>query len=350
MELKLYSHVQSFYTNLIEAIGQAQDSITMMYFTFDWGDWALKITEILETKQVAGVRIRLIVDEIGMLVDAPANIVNNRFLMSRLSAAGIEVVFFRPRHSRTTHFNRLHFKICSIDQVVTFVGGSNIGDEYLKMDDLNLRLDGAAGDSIEKLYDYLIHPEDDLLHFSNLRIGEFPLLFTLPGNRQDVRRTLLGLILDAQHSIYIRTWYFLPDREIVNALLHQSERGCKVNILFSDRTRIPLIDAANYVIGQKLIKSGVNMWRYMPRFMHAKACWNDLGQVLFGSANLDSKALNSNYECSLLLQSDAIAEQLRIQFESDKFNSNEMDLDSLSSQRWRQKAFAYTSFLLSNWL
>lgn len=56
LELKLYSNVQSFYTNLIEAIGQAQDSIAMMYFTFDWGDWALKIAEILETKQVAGVR------------------------------------------------------------------------------------------------------------------------------------------------------------------------------------------------------------------------------------------------------------------------------------------------------
>jgi cardiolipin synthase len=153
LELKLYSPVQDFYTNLIEAFGQAQKSITMMYFTFDWGDWALKITEILEAKQAAGVRVRLIVDEIGMLVDAPANIVSNRLLMSRLSAAGIEVVFFRPRHSRTTHFIRLHFKICSIDRVITFIGGSNIGDEYLKMDDLNLRLEGAAGDSIEKLYD-----------------------------------------------------------------------------------------------------------------------------------------------------------------------------------------------------
>jgi len=346
----LYTDVQTFYTQLTEAMGHAQQSITMMYYTFDWGDWALKISSILQSKQAAGVTVRLIVDEIGLLVDSPSNIVKNRLLMSQMSAVGIEVIFFRPQQRRTTHFNRLHFKVCAIDQATVFIGGSNIGDEYLMMDDLNLRLDGAIGDSIEKLYGYLPHPNDNSLHLSNLRIGESPLLLTLPGNRQDVRRTLLGLILDAQNSLYIRTWLFLPDREIVNALLHQSERGCQVNILFSDRTRVPLIDAASYIIGLKLIKAGVRVWRYTPRFMHAKASWNDLGQVLFGSANLDSKALNSNYECSLLLQNQAIAEQLQTQFEADLSHSQEMDLESLSSQRWFQKAFAYASFLLSDWL
>ena len=350
MKFTLYTDVQTFYTRLTEAIDQAQQSITMMYYTFDWGDWALKISSILQSKQASGVPVRLIVDEIGLLVDSPSNIVKNRLLMSQMSAAGIEVTFFRPQQQRTTHLNRLHFKLCAIDQATVFIGGSNIGDGYLMMDDLNLRLDGAIGGSIAKLYAYLTHPDDESLHLSNLRIGASPLLLTLPGNRQDVRRTLLGLILDAQSSLYIRTWLFLPDREIVNALLHQSERGCRVNVLFSDRTRIPLIDAASNIIGHRLVKAGARVWRYTPRFMHAKASWNDLGQVLFGSANLDSKALNSNYECSLLLQNHPIAEQLQAQFEADLSHSKEMDLESFSSQRWFQKAFAHAGFVLSGWL
>jgi cardiolipin synthase len=176
------------------------------------------------------------------------------------------------------------------------------------------------------------------------------LLLTLPGHRQDVRRALLGLILEAQESIYIRTWLFLPDREIVNALLHQSESGCQVNILFSDRTRIALIDAANRIIGQKLIKSGAKVWRYTPRFMHAKAAWNDRGEVLFGSANLDNKALRSNYECSLLMQNETMAHQLQTHFEADLAQSRALTPESWNSQKWPQKAFAYGAYLVSNWL
>lgn len=350
MNYTLFTDVHTFYDNLAETLAQAQHSITLMYYTFDWGEWALKISSVLQSRQEDGVVVRILVDEIGLLADSPSHIVKNRLLMSEMSAAGIEVVLFRPQQRRTTHFNRLHFKLCAVDQTTVFVGGSNIGDEYLLMDDLNLRLDGAIGGSIDELYTYLTHPNNNSLHLSDLRIDKSPLLLTLPGHRQDVRRTLLGLILDAQSSVTIRTWLFLPDREIVNALLHQSERGCQVNVLFSDRTRIPLIDAASYIIGHKLIKAGARVWRYTPRFMHAKASWNDLGQVLFGSANLDSKALNSNYECSLLLQNNSIAEQLQAQFESDLTHCTEMDLESFNSQHWSQKAFAYASRMLSRLL
>lgn len=362
MHLTLYTDVQTFYSNLTEALGQAQQSITMMYFTFDYGHWALRISGILQAKQASGVAVRLMVDEVGLLVDSPANAIKNRLLMNQLSAAGVKVVLFRPQQKRTTHFNRLHFKLCAIDQTTVFIGGSNIGDEYLAMADLNLHLDGAIGSSIENLYDYLLHPNGnhglspaDLaqapsLHLPGLQVGENPLLLTLPGHRRDVRRALLGLILDAKESIYIRTWLFLPDREIVNALLHQSERGCRVNILLSDRTRIPLIDAANYVIGNKLVQAGAQVWRYTPRFMHAKAVWNDHGQVLFGSANLDSKALSSNYECSILIQNQSIAAQLQTQFEADLAHSNIMTPESWSDQRWPHKVFAYSAFLASGWL
>ncbi len=361
MRFTLYADVQTFYSNLTEALGQAQQSITMMYFTFDYGNWALKISGILQAKRASGVAVRLMVDAVGLLVDSPANAIKNRLLMNQLSAAGVEVILFRPQQRRTTHFNRLHFKLCAIDQTTVFIGGSNIGDEYLAMDDLNLHLDGAIGSSIEDLYNYLLpsngnHRSSPMdlaqapLHLPSLQVGEIPLLLTLPGNRRDVRRALLGLILDAKESITIRTWLFLPDQEIVNALLHQSERGCRVNILFSDRTRIPLIDAANYVIGNRLIKAGAQIWRYTPRFMHAKAVWNDHGQVLFGSANLDSKALSSNYECSILMQNQSIADQLQIKFEADLAHSNVVTPESWSARHRLQKIFAYGAFLASNWL
>jgi cardiolipin synthase len=145
MDFTLYTNVQTFYAVLMAAVSQAQQSITMMYYTFDYGDWALKISGMLQAKQAAGVAVRLMVDEVGLLVDSPTNAIKNRLLISQLSAAGVEVTLFRPHQRRTTYFNRLHFKLCVIDQTVAFVGGSNIGDDYVTMADLNLRLDGAVG-------------------------------------------------------------------------------------------------------------------------------------------------------------------------------------------------------------
>lgn len=150
-----------------------------------------------------------------------------------------------------------------------FVGGSNIGDHYPHWRDSNLRLDSDLGDTFAQLYTYF------------------------------------------EKSITIRTWYFLPDRELLNALLSQAESGVSVTILLSDRTRVPFIDAANKFIGCKLAKSGARVFRYKGRYMHAKEAWNDKGDILFGSANVDWWALYSNFECDLHLNDANLARQLQ---------------------------------------
>jgi cardiolipin synthase len=122
---------------------------------------------------------------------------------------------------------------------------------------------------------------------------------------------MLDLILNTEKAITIRTWYFLPDREILNALLSQAEDGVQVTILLSDRTRVPFIDAANRMIGHKLANSGASIYRYQGRYMHAKEAWNDKGNILFGSANVDRWALHSNFECDLQIRDTYLARRLQ---------------------------------------
>lgn len=361
MNYSLYSDVQSFYSILIDALQRAERSITMMYYEFHAGRWAEEISRILMEKQAAGITVRLAVDEFGLLELPPLQAIRNRMLIEELTASGVQVHLFRPRQSRTSYFNRLHFKVCAIDGQILFLGGSNIVDDYLNMQDLNLRADGDIGPVIEQLFEYLVHPVIESSSPTNLKsapmvtlpklfIENSRLVLTIPSHRQDLRRSLLGLILDAHESIHMSTWIFLPDREIVNALLDQIESGRRVNILLSDHTRVRFIDTANQVILHKLVRAGAQVWRYTPRYMHAKACWNEQGTILFGSANLDSKALNSNYECSLLFKDQIIAERLQAKFEQDVTRSYPITPETFSNKHWSHKGWAYLSLLAAAWL
>ena len=334
----LFTDVPDFYENLLTALKQAKDSIHMIYFAFDHGHWANRISRVLRQKAANGVVIHLMIDEIGLAVDNVHNIRRNRVLLAELRAAGIQVDIFRPSGRRLSQFNRLHAKICAIDRGTVFIGGSNIGDHYLGWRDSNLRLDGQLGGAFAQLYAYLRHFSqggiNDSVRQADLPVNEVSLMLTLPGHRQDIRRALLDLILEADRSVTLRTWYFLPDTEILNALLSQAENGVDVTVLFSHRTRVPFIDAINKVIGNKLTRSGVHVYRYRGRYMHAKEAWNDRGHIIFGSANVDRWALTSNFECSLRLHDDRLARQLQ--------QALQLDLSHCHQQRsvsvWQQTA------------
>lgn len=317
----LFTEVSDYYSNLLIALQQAEESVHMIYFAFDYGDWANKISRVLRQKATNGVAIHLMVDEIGMAVDNLRNIRRNRVLLAELRAAGIQVDVFRPDGRRLSQFNRLHAKICAVDQGTLFIGGSNIGDHYLDWRDSNLRLDGELGDTFAQLYIYLRQfsrgKTSTGVWQSDLRVDDISLMLTLPGHRQDIRRALLDLILEAKRSVTIRTWYFLPDQEILNALLSQAENGVEVTVLFSHRTRMSFIDAINKNMGDKLTRSGAHVYRYRGRYMHAKEAWNDQGYILVGSANIDRWALNSNFECSLRIHDDRLARQLHQALQMD---------------------------------
>jgi len=359
MKYELYTSTENLYRDIIADLQNAERSITMMYFTINYGEVAMKIGEVLKAQQLAGVHVRVMVDDVGLVVDAPKKALMNQILLKELSVAGIQIDHFRPKHKRTTAFNRLHYKICAIDEAILYIGGSNIGDEYFEMLDLNLKVIGKFGNLFESLYDYLIVSDVKIIE-ENSRIllnplpsvfqEDFNLALTIPGNRKDIRRTLLGLILDARKSIHLRTWYFLPDREIIQALLHQLEQGCQVVILFSNQTRIILIDQANWILAEKLTKAGAQVWRYLPSYMHAKVAWNDRGDVIFGSANLDSKSLGSNYECSLYFREIELAKQLEKGFYIDSINSRLVLPEDFTNKRWWRKGLAYGAYFVSGLL
>jgi cardiolipin synthase len=334
-QFELFTNVHDFYTDLQKALKDAQQQIHMAYYAFDDGHIARSIGHILAQKAASGVQVGLIVDEVGLYLDNWRNGWRNRQLLAHLRASGVRVDCFRPHAKRLSQRNRLHCKFCAIDGKTAFIGGSNIGEHYLGWRDTNLRIEGDLADGFARLYASLqafgSHDEAPGCP-GELSVAGLPLLLTVPGRRQDIRRELLNLILSAKTAVTLRSWYFLPDEEIMNALLTQAENGVRVTILFSHHTRVPLIDIANRRLCRQLAQAGVQIYRYTGRFMHAKEAWNDQGDILLGSANIDRWALRTNFECCLQISDQALARRL----------SRELCADTLCCQSSKPKSVPWS--------
>jgi cardiolipin synthase len=188
------------------------------------------------------------------------------------------------------------------------------------------------------------------MNLSNLFGGDSRVWLTVPGKRRDIRRALLKLILEAEKAIYIRTWYFLPDKEILDALRHQAENGVKVYVLLSHRTRVRPIDFANYIHCHSLAKSGGRVYRYTKKYMHAKVAWNDHGDVLFGSANLENVALGNTFECCIAVRDHDLARVLRQAFEVDSRSCIQQTPEIFRKRPVPKKVLSYACNLASPWL
>ncbi|MBE9524224.1 MAG: hypothetical protein IMY76_03940 [Chloroflexi bacterium] len=353
----LFTNVIDFYNNLLDEIETADHVISMMYYAFDHGEWAEKISKVLTAKASCGVRVRLMIDGIGQVLDNASHTLKNRTLVRELQKFGVDVEIFDPSRNHLTKLNRLHCKICAIDERVVFLGGSNIGDYYPTWDDTNLRLDGNLGNTFHEIFDFVRHfsrgqnpISSPYLDLSDLNVEDAQVLLTIPKQRRDIRRALLKLILDADKSIYIRTWYFLPDQEILGALRFQAEKGTAVNVMLSHKTRVRPIDFANHNHIHSLVKSGGRVFRYTEKYMHAKVAWNNHGHVLIGSANLENRSLQNNFECCVLLRDKGLAATLQRVFETDAQLSNQQTLEMFRNRLAPTNALSYACNLVSPWL
>jgi cardiolipin synthase len=352
----LFTQVQDYYADVVTRLQSAENMISMTCLAFEDGQWGGRIADALSERAAAGVIVRLMVDELGQLTDEPRSILSNYKILNELRSAGVQVDVFRPTKQGLSIRNRMHCKFCAVDDETAYLGGSNVGDYYTTWSDTNLRVDGSLGDTLHRTYDYLRSFSEDgdkvtvQLDLSDLWVGDDRLLLTLPGNRFDIRSALLDLFRNAKRAIHLRTWYFLPEAEILNSLCSQAENKVKVNVLLSHRTRVRLVDLANAIHVHRLTCSGGRVYRYTDSYMHAKTAWNDQGTILLGSANLDPHSMAVNFESCLLIQDANLAWQLQRTFQADLQKCTQQTPESYRRQTLPNKFMSHACNLASPWL
>jgi len=137
---------------------------------------------------------------------------------------------------------------------------------------------------------------------------------------------------------------------MLNVLCEQAQKGVNVNVLLSHKTRVRPVDFANYLHVHKLVCAGGNVYRYTGKYMHSKATWNDKGDVLFGSANLDPTSMRGNFESCLAIHDPTLAWELRRSFYADRSTSAKQTPESHLRRSFADQALTHACNLASPWL
>jgi cardiolipin synthase A/B len=143
----LFTSVRDYHENLVTELATARHQISLTFLSFDSGQWADQIAAVLTERAGVGVHVRLMVDQLGQVLDEPRHFLKNIALFNHLRSRGVQVDVYHPGPPLQFN-NRLHCKIAAIDDRTAYLGGSNIGDYYTAWTDTNLRVDGRPHNPI----------------------------------------------------------------------------------------------------------------------------------------------------------------------------------------------------------
>ncbi len=316
------------FESILSGIDAAEHYILFQFYIVRDDGLGQRIKTHLVDKAKQGVRVYFLYDEIGSH-DLP------RAYIDELKDAGIEVYDFHTRKGPRNRFQinfRNHRKVVIVDGRSAWIGGHNVGDEYLgkspkfgRWRDTHVRIDGPAvlGAQLSFLEDW--HwATDEILQLNWIPEAaddaDVPVLVIPTGPADDLETANLmfvGAINAAQERIWIASPYFVPDEAVVKALQLAGLRGVDVRILIPDKPDHLLVYLAAFSFFDEAGKTGVQFYRYSDGFLHEKAMLIDDQTATIGTANFDNRSFRLNFEITALVYDEAFASQVEQMFEND---------------------------------
>lgn len=334
-DLELLIDGEETFASILSGIEAAQDYVLFQFYIIKDDEIGQHIKNLLMAKARDGIRVLFLYDEIG------SNKLSRAYLRE-LDAAGVSVSAFNTTQGRRNRFQlnfRNHRKIVVVDGSVAWIGGHNVGDEYLGRDpkfghwrDTHARLVGPAviGAQLSFLEDWYWatrqRPELDWLPDPVAESDRKALV--IPTGPADVRETaslmFLQAIAGATERIWIASPYFVPDEAVLKALELADLRGVDVRILIPDRPDHLLVYLAAYTFLEELDHTDIGFYRYTNGFLHQKVLLADDRISVVGTANLDNRSLRLNFEVSLLVVDETFTTKVATMLEEDFANSRKM--------------------------
>lgn len=333
---------EDLYADMLDSIGSAKHRI--LFETFIWkGDVVgKKFKQALIDAADRGVEVFVIYDRFANLVVSPKflsfpSTIN--VLRYPIFSVGMLLLDFR-------RFGRDHRKILVVDGEVGYVGGYNIGKAYAtKWRDTHIRIEGVSAWDLDNAFvDFwnLCHNNGGRLlkeHGSSSWEPQIRAHRNVP--RQlvfPIRGMYLEAIDRAQRHILITQAYFIPDRDILSALLDAAARGVEVKILVPEISNHVVADWLSRGFYTTLLKGGVQILLYQDAMVHAKTATIDGKWTTIGTANIDRLSLTGNYEINLEILDDDLADHMEHVFANDSGNTRELTAADWSSRPWVAKA------------
>lgn len=335
-DIRIYTDGREKFQALISEMEHARNYIHVQYYIIKNDELWKEIEEVLLRKARQGVEIRVLFDSMGCRGMRHSD-------WARLKKAGIKVAEFFPALLGKLQLRinyRNHRKIVVIDGRIGFVGGFNVGREYVGLDkkfgywrDTHICIEGSAVTSLAVRFvldwNYAAREnlflEDRLFEIPDyVRGGRDPVQIISSGpdsSSQEIRDNYLRLIHMARKNIYLQTPYFIPDDDIRDALIIAAKSGIDVRIMIPCKPDHPFVYWATYSYLGEMIEAGARCYTYDNGFLHAKCMCVDGLVTCMGTANMDIRSFSLNFEVNAVVYSARTTEKLMEAFENDIMKS-----------------------------
>lgn len=320
----------SAFEAVFDSIKKAENLICVEFYIFRDDETGWELAGLLHKKSREGVKVYLIYDHFGSLSTS------DRF-WNYLKSAGVQVRAFHPPNifHPNLYFHRDHRKLVVVDGNLGFTGGLNVGDEYhgfrkrkiAGWRDTGVQIKGpAVGPMLESFWEVWqdCGGEKPAIDIAKLKeenqekdIKVLPFFSSSRKTIQALNKLLQFSVHSAKKSIYLTMAYFIPSRKFLYALLRAARRGVDVKIILPGKSDLRLIAYVGRTYYKTLMREGVQIFHYQPRILHAKTMIFDGNWIIVGSANLDARSLNYNYECGVGILDKNLGREMEELFQQD---------------------------------
>lgn len=336
-EVELFTDGMDKFQSLMNDLERATDHIHLLYYIIRNDALGRKISDILIKKANEGLMVKVLYDDMG------SRSLGRKFI-KRLQEAGVEVEGFFPPIIPKINFKinfRNHRKLAIIDGKIGYIGGFNIGDEYLGKSpkfgywrDTHLRV---VGDAVKNMQTRFVldwnqasrndHITSEPRYYAAEPKGDVGIQIVSSGpdsEWEQIKYGYIKMIMKARSHIYIQTPYFIPDESLRDALRIAALSGIDVKIMIPNKPDHPFIYWATLSHIGDMLNAGADVYIYQNGFLHAKTITIDGIVSSVGTANIDVRSFRLNFEVNAFLYDAGIAQQLSDAFMNDIKLSTQM--------------------------
>jgi len=379
--ITLYHDGSTKFDAILADIANAKEYVYIQYYILRGDDVGRHLVHKLAEKANEGVEVRLLLDGMGCTFTPKDT------YQPLLDAGGKLGLFLPPVPVRINFRN--HRKLAVIDGTVAYIGGSNIGKEYLGQGELgnwrdtHMRLTGgavnpillrfimdwnfASDDKMSILPSYFmaggiiedLNKEKSKAGEANMRISEavsnnnpagsrVTIISSGPDTRYpNVLHAFCQMIMGAKKSIYIQTPYFVPDDALFTCIRIAALSGIDVRIMYPANPDHPFVYWASSSFIGELMCAGVKGYAYTKGFLHSKTVMVDSKICAVGTANMDVRSFKINFETHAFIDDETVTKELEDAFFKDVADSRELTLDGYIRRPRRIKVRESVSRLFS---
>ncbi len=349
---------QQKFKRLFEALEQAREYILVQYYIVRADTVGQQLRSVLEAKARAGLRVHFLYDDVGTSLP--------RDYIAGLQAAGVVVDSFNTTNSRRRKRLQINFrnhrKTVVIDGRVGFVGGLNVGDEYLghhqvlkPWRDTHLRLEGPVVLGLQLFFQedwYWARQETLKLDWEPSPSDESDMTaLAVPSGPADPFETAtllhMSAVQEARERLWIATPYFVPDEQFISALQLSALRGVDVRVIVPARNDGFWNKMATVALMKPLQQAGVKFYWFGKGFMHQKVLLVDRHLAFVGTANFDCRSFRLNFEMTVAVIDESFNAQVAAMLENDLASSKPASKDEMARRSFGYRAAAHAIRLLA---